>query len=95
MRHIATAMETDRSIGQVSAVGCVALFQRTFELGRESGASKGTTHLTHYHLAPAPSLSLGITRLSLDLLHGSKDSAHLDPGFEFDRHSVRIVGEPD
>ncbi len=95
MRHIATAVETDRSIGQVSAVGCVALFQRTIARGRGSGASKGTTHPTHYHFAPAPTLSLGITRLSLDLLHGSKDSTYLDFGFEFDRHSVRIVGEPD
>jgi len=30
-----------------------------------------------------------------DLLHGSKDSTYLDFGFEFDRHSMGIVGEPD
>ena len=44
---------------------------------------------------PAASLKLGFTRLSFNLLHRSKDSTHLDFGFEFDRHPVSIIGEPD
>ena len=47
---------------------------------------------------PVPTLKLfsnfRFTPLSLDLLHGSKDSTHLDFGFEFDRHPVCIIGEP-
>ena len=80
MRHIATAVETDRSIGQVSAVGCVALSNAPLSSVEKMVRRKARCTL--------------LTASSLDLLHGSKDSAHLDLGFEFDWHPVCIIGEP-
>ena len=45
---------------------------------------------------PTPiSQTLGLTgRLSLNLLHRSKDSTDLDFGLEFDWHPMHIIGEP-